>query len=155
MLDARIDPESGSPVIWPAHEQESCRPLCCANGDASDKARPLPSRQIPSWLSEVCCAPAAHTLSSSAPFPVFPHPSIRIDAKKVFVENLLQHLGLFETDSKGIDINTFPFLTRAKGVDLLNDVHYWMYIHVFALGQKMSLLLLSKRNPPIISSSVR
>jgi hypothetical protein len=61
--------------------------------------------------------------------------------QKEFVENFLGHIGRFEVGKQGMDINNPPFLTRAKGVNLFNDVYCWLYFHVFAAGQKMSWIL--------------
>ena len=61
--------------------------------------------------------------------------------QKEFIENFLGHIGRFEAGKPGMDINKAPFLTRAKGVNLFNDLYCWLYFHVFAAGQKMSWIL--------------
>ncbi len=40
-----------------------------------------------------------------------------------------------------MDLNAPPYLTRAKGVNLFNDLYCWLYFHVFAASQKMGWLM--------------
>ena len=65
-------------------------------------------------------------------------------AQKAFVENFLGNIGRFTSGAQGMNIREPPFLQRAKGVLLFNDVYCYLYYHVFAGCQKMGWLLPGK-----------
>ena len=61
-------------------------------------------------------------------------------AQRDFVENFLAFLPCFQAGSAasaGMDCNAPPYLTRAKGLNLFNDLYCWLFFHVFAASQKM------------------
>jgi hypothetical protein len=62
-------------------------------------------------------------------------------AQKDFVENFLAFLPRFQAGAAGMDFKNPPYLTRAKGVNLFNDLYCWLYFHAFAASQKMVWLL--------------
>jgi len=62
-------------------------------------------------------------------------------AQSDFVDNFLAFLPRFQAGAAGMDFNAPPYLTRAKGVNLFNDLYCWLYFHVFAAGQKMGWLI--------------
>jgi hypothetical protein len=63
---------------------------------------------------------------------------------KAFVENFLGNIGRFTAGAQGMNIRETPFLQRAKGLPLFNDVYSYLYFHVFAGCQKMGWLLPGK-----------
>jgi hypothetical protein len=66
------------------------------------------------------------------------------EVQKAFVENFLGNIGRFTAGAQGMNIREPPFLQRAQGLPLFNDVYCYLYFHVFAGCQKMGWLLPGK-----------